>query len=102
MWAGAMVAGFIWCGSTPDENPDTRKMEESAHPKANFTQKLMLRCLNKNPKDRPAAAMVSLSLQNFGALSPDRPSGDLFQVYFFTFIFIFSFILFLVPFVFIL
>ncbi len=87
MWAGAMVASFIWCGSTPDENPDTRKMEESAHPKANFTQKLMLRCLNKNPKDRPAAAMVSISLQNFGAPSPDRPSGDLFSSLLFYFYF---------------
>jgi hypothetical protein len=76
-WAAALVARFIWCGSTPDKDPDRKMIEKSAHPKANFTQELMVRCLNENPKDRPAAAMVSLILENFDASSesPARPSG---------------------------
>jgi serine/threonine protein kinase len=33
MWACALVALFIWYGLTPVENPDRKKIEESAHPK---------------------------------------------------------------------
>jgi hypothetical protein len=85
MFALALVALFIFWGKTPSEISDKKKIHESAHPKANKTQELMLQCLNENPKERPAAAVLCLTLENFGAPSPDRPSGDLFQVYFFTF-----------------
>ncbi len=77
MWACALVALFIWWGLTPDKKPDRVKIEESADPKANFTQKLVLRCLNEDPKHRPDAAVFSFNLDNFVAPSPDRPSGDL-------------------------
>ena len=85
MFALALVALFIFWGKTPSEISDKKKIHESAHPKANKTQELMLQCLNENPKERPAAAMVCLTLETFGGPSPDRPSGDIFQVYFFTF-----------------
>jgi cytohesin len=75
MFALALVALFIFWGKTPTEISDKKKIHESAHPKANKTQELMLQCLNENPKERPAAAVVCLTLENFGAPSPDRPSG---------------------------
>ena len=88
MFALALVALFIFWGKTPSEISDKKKIHESAHPKANKTQELMLQCLNENPKERPAAAMLCLTLEKFGAPSPDCPSGDLFQVYFFYFFYI--------------
>ena len=89
MWACALVALFIWWGLTPDKKPDRVKIEESADPKANFTQKLVLRCLNEDPKHRPDAAVVSFNLDNFVAPSPDRPSGDLFFSFLFLFFYFF-------------
>ena len=87
MFALALVALFIFWGKTPSEISDKKKIHESAHPKANKTQQLMLQCLNENPKERPAAAVVSLTLENFGAPSesPARPSpsGLIFYFYFY-------------------
>ena len=65
MWALALVALFIFSGKTPTESSDIRKIEESPHPKANFTQELMSRCLNERPEYRPAASMVSFSLEGY-------------------------------------
>jgi hypothetical protein len=65
MWALALVALFIFSGKTPTESSDIRKIEESPHPKANFTQELMSRCLNERPEFRPAASMVSFSLEGY-------------------------------------
>jgi hypothetical protein len=65
MWALALVALFIFSGKTPKEISDERKIEESPHPKANFTQELMSRCLNKRPEYRPAASLVSFNLDSY-------------------------------------
>jgi serine/threonine-protein kinase len=65
MWALALVALFIFSGKTPTESSDIRRIEESPHPKANFTQELMSRCLNERPEYRPAASMVSFSLEGY-------------------------------------
>ena len=86
MWAFALVALFLWWGLTPDQNPDRGKIEETADLKANFTQELMLQCLNEDPRGRPAAAFVSFRLDSFVAPSPDPPSGDLFYFFIFRFI----------------
>jgi serine/threonine protein kinase len=87
MFALALVALFIFWGKTPSEISDKKKIHESAHPKANKTQQLMLQCLNENPKERPAAAVVCLTLENFGgpSESPARPSpsGLIFYFYFY-------------------
>jgi len=73
VWAAALVALFIWWGLTPNQTPDREKIEKSADPKANFTQQLMLQCLNENPKKRHAAAVVSFELDGF-VIPPERPS----------------------------
>ena len=73
MWACGLVALFIWCGLTPDENPDRGTIEASPHPKAIFTQELMSLCLNERPEYRLAAAFVSFRLFSFVVPSPDRP-----------------------------
>jgi hypothetical protein len=65
MWALALVALFIFSGKTPTESSDIRKTEKSPHPKANFTQELMSRCLNERPEHRPAASIVSFSLDGY-------------------------------------
>jgi hypothetical protein len=65
MWALALVALFIFSGKTPTESSDIRKIEESPHPKANFTQELMSRCLNERPEYRPAASFVSFNLDGY-------------------------------------
>jgi hypothetical protein len=65
MWAFALVALFIFSGNTPNEISGITKIEESAHPKANFTKELMSRCLNERPEHRPAASFVSFNLDNY-------------------------------------
>ncbi len=71
MWACGLVARFIWCGLTPDENPDRGTIEASPHPKAIFTQELMSQCLNERPEYRPAAVFVSFRLFSFVVPSPE-------------------------------
>jgi hypothetical protein len=65
MWALALVALFIFSGKSPSEISDIRKIEESPHPKANFTKELMSRCLNERPELRPAASFVSFNLDSY-------------------------------------
>ena len=65
MWALALVALFIFSGKTPDEISDKKKIEESPHAKAKFTQELMSRCLNEHPEHRLAASFVSFKLDNY-------------------------------------
>jgi hypothetical protein len=65
MWAFALVALFIFSGKTPTESSVITKIEKSPHPKANFTQELMAWCLNERPERRPAASMVSFSLDGY-------------------------------------
>ena len=75
VWSAALVALFIWWGKTPHQNPDRGKIEESADFTANFTQQLMLRCLNENSKERPTAAAVSFELDRLVNPPTERPSA---------------------------
>ena len=76
MYAAGLVAAFIWSGLTPDQSPVAQiKVEETADPRAKFTQQLMLQCLNRVPNNRPAAAFVSFQLENFAPPPAPAPAG---------------------------
>ena len=86
MFAVALLAAFLWDGKTPNERPAAQiKVQETGNSKATFTQQLMQRCLNPEPRYRPAAGIVIIELDRFAAQpAPVSPaasgSGEAAQV----------------------